>query len=636
MKKAVLITLVVCLSAASFGQSSADSLYYNRLYYTCKVWGFVKYFHPRVADRSVLMDGILMNALPNIKNAPNDSVFNAILLRMIQEPGAVPVPTSPRPVAPKNLSFNLDLLWFNDNFLSEKVRGGLDTLYQRFRPQSHYLIMDQMGSGIPNVMYQEESSFYKNLQNESMRFLALFRFWNMIRYFHAYSNMMHQDWDTTLREFIPRFSVFTTEESFALTFNELATRLNTAHAAMSGELLDSIFGTFYPSFILAHIGGETVISEVESGVTAVKAGDIVRKIDGYDIVPLRDSIKRYISWGNEAGLNWILDNWYIIRGKQGEFNMVVENQEGIHAVRMSRSRTLPVNYIEKPGPRHWRDTLLNGSKKVAIVDVEYLYPDSIPPMGTSFWDSDYIIFDLRCYPPGTLLRLPDYLFPEPVHVAKFLYPDLKFPGTYYVRDKYKGGEGDACYQGQIMILINEECISQAEFTIQIIKKFPGAITIGRQTRGADGDVNYVFLLGQLQTLFEVLAVMDADSSQVQQIGIVPDIPVTLTIKGLREGKDEDLETALSIISTSISKERLPQTDSLLVFPNPASHQVTIQYARWLPGQTLNIKNMQGQIIFHIPVSQEFTIIQTSDIPAGIYYVEIISHEGRISKKLLVI
>jgi C-terminal processing protease CtpA/Prc len=41
--------------------------------------------------------------------------------------------------------------------------------------------------------------------------------------------------------------------------------------------------------------------------------------------------------------------------------------------------------------------------------------------------------------------------------------------------------------------------------------------------------------------------MDPDGRETQRIGIVPDIEVKPTIKGVREGRDELLEKAIEII-----------------------------------------------------------------------------------------
>jgi C-terminal processing protease CtpA/Prc len=48
-----------------------------------------------------------------------------------------------------------------------------------------------------------------------------------------------------------------------------------------------------------------------------------------------------------------------------------------------------------------------------------------------------------------------------------------------------------------------------------------------------------------------------DKSPTQQIGIVPDIPVTPTIEGVRAGRDEVLERAVKeILNDEVSQDAL--------------------------------------------------------------------------------
>ncbi len=71
--------------------------------------------------------------------------------------------------------------------------------------------------------------------------------------------------------------------------------------------------------------------------------------------------------------------------------------------------------------------------------------------------------------------------------------------------------------------------------------------VGSQTAGADGNVSLIRLPGGITTYFSGLGVFYPDGKPTQRVGIVPDVVVTPTIKGLREGRDEVLEAALAIL-----------------------------------------------------------------------------------------
>lgn len=90
--------------------------------------------------------------------------------------------------------------------------------------------------------------------------------------------------------------------------------------------------------------------------------------------------------------------------------------------------------------------------------------------------------------------------------------------------------------------------SHAEFSTMILQTFPNSKVIGSQTSGADGNVSKFNLAGK-PTVFTGLGVFYSDGRETQRIGIVPDIEVKPTIKGLQENRDEVLDRALEYIKT---------------------------------------------------------------------------------------
>ena len=80
-----------------------------------------------------------------------------------------------------------------------------------------------------------------------------------------------------------------------------------------------------------------------------------------------------------------------------------------------------------------------------------------------------------------------------------------------------------------------------------LRTAPQNQVIGSQTAGADGNVTWLSLPGGIRTLFTGLGVYYPDGRTTQRIGIVPDIEVRPTLKGLHAGRDEVLERALEYL-----------------------------------------------------------------------------------------
>ena len=68
-----------------------------------------------------------------------------------------------------------------------------------------------------------------------------------------------------------------------------------------------------------------------------------------------------------------------------------------------------------------------------------------------------------------------------------------------------------------------------------------------------------------------------------------------------------------------------------LFPNPTKNQFTIQLHEGLELQKVNIYNSLGQFI----KSTNYTIIKTSELSTGIYSVEIVTNQGKATKKIVI-
>jgi C-terminal processing protease CtpA/Prc len=165
-----------------------------------------------------------------------------------------------------------------------------------------------------------------------------------------------------------------------------------------------------------------------------------------------------------------------------------------------------------------------------------------------------LIIDDRSYPRGTVWTLINYLTNKSVTAAK---------GTTMIADNPDPAVETAqsnlwqlpvntkfIYKGKIIILVNEITQSQAEYTCMVIQAaFKNTTIIGSQTAGADGDVTGIKIPGGIQTAFSGHGIHYPDGRPTQGIGIVPDIKISPTIKGIKENKDEVLERAISYASS---------------------------------------------------------------------------------------
>ncbi len=656
MKKFFIITALILIFIGIMinAQTVSDSVYYQRLYYTAKTWGFLKYFHSEVAQGNQNWDLELINTLQELKNDQSNQDFNNTLENMINHAGEMAKPTTQLPTVPNSMKYNLDLHWLEDPIFTEEVRAQLDTVQNRFRPQNNYYVGKTAEASNPT--FNTDDQFYQwgvdQYPEEKYRLLALFRYWNIINYFYPYKYIIDQYWDSTLVEFIPKIVNADSNRLYHLTFLELATRINDSHAFTYSKLInETIFGYYYLPLTLKYVENETVITGVFIDYEKIEVGDIIRSINGLDIYTIRDSLRQFTQGSNEPTIERNI-NTRLLRGQNTSVQMTLVDQNGQKQVTLSRDVYINdySNLIANKG-KIWK-ILKVDSKEYGYVDMGRLQVLSLGMMFNDLWDTDGIIFDIRNYPQGTMWSMIGYLFNAPLHIANFTVPNIEYPGTINWKYETVGtGNFSSTYKKKIFILFDENTQSQAEYTVMALEQHPQAIKIGSQTAGADGNISSIYLPGGIITIFTGLGVFYPDFTETQRIGIIPDLEVQPTITGIRAGRDEVLEAALQYTPSDIREHELSTkpTDIHLFqnHPNPFNSSTLIKFQIKRAAKTVvRIFNVRGQHIKTL-VNGELTAgvheikwtarnERGKEVGSGVYLIQLEMEGSILIRKILLI
>jgi hypothetical protein len=171
----------------------------------CKVWGFLKYYHPNVAKGNFNWDEHLLTILPKIENAKNSQEISKIYIDWIDSLGNIKECKTCKTINSKD-SFdnNFNLSWTQDsNVFSDELTRKLKYIENnRFQGKSYYISTASNG----NIVVENEPE-YKDFEypSRNFRLLSLFKYWNTIEYFYPYKYLTDLNWDEVLLEMIPRF-----------------------------------------------------------------------------------------------------------------------------------------------------------------------------------------------------------------------------------------------------------------------------------------------------------------------------------------------------------------------------------------------------------------------------------------------
>ena len=192
------------------------------------------------------------------------------------------------------------------------------------------------------------------------------------------------------------------------------------------------------------------------------------------------------------------------------------------------------------------------SEEVAYLSLAYVKANDIDKYLERARGTKGLVIDIRNYPNEfVVFALGERLVDKETPFARFTVAMEGNPGAFEWTPPLSLSPKGRRYEGRVVILIDENSQSQSEYTTIAFRVAPGAVVIGSQTAGADGNVSRIPLPGGLRPMISGIGVFYPDKRATQRIGILPDIEVRPTIAGVRTGRDEVLERALKEIQGTV-------------------------------------------------------------------------------------
>ena len=548
MKKTILF-LIVLATQLSNSQKLTEI---QKLATTCKVWGFLKYYHPNVASGKFNWDEQLFAVLPQIENANTKEQFSKVLENWIDVLGEVKKTASIKANdSAKYFYKNLDLAWISKNALfSKKVSEKLEFIKDnRVQENQHYVTFDKEGT--KNALFQNEVKYSNFIwSDKNLRILALFRYWNFIEYFYPYKYLMDQKWNTSLVEILPTIINCKNENEYDLSLLKLVTSLNDTHADFYWNLKKYKLGRNFIPANFKFIDNKMVITKILNDSVAKKndlmLGDAIISVDKKLISEVIKENRKVINASNEASY---------LRNLALKYRRFSTNKIEIEYVRNAKKTTKIIELYNQKDFFNDVDKIDETShfkiieNNVGYVDLKLLDENEVQQMILNLKTTSTLIFDVRNYPNDVEHEISLFLNSQKKCFAKITYPDLSYPGRFIFQNEYCGAVNNNNYKGKVILLVNEFSQSFSEWLVMCLKTAPNVTVIGSQTAGADGDVSKIDFIGDYNTSITGLGVYYPDGRETQRIGIVPDIEVKPTIEGIKQGKDEVLERAIKYIET---------------------------------------------------------------------------------------
>ena len=515
------------------------------------IWGFLKYYHPNIASGNYNWDYELFRILPKVLKYKTISERDAIFVEWISQLGEFKSDNGSIAKSGKS-KIEPDLTWINTSDFSDKLVSLLRKVKNANRPDEHYYIGLNPAAGNP-IFKNEKPYSVPQLPDAGYRLLTLYRYWNIIQYYFPYKNLIGEDWKNVLEEFIPKIINANDANQFTLTVLELIARVHDTHANIwsNNSILNNYNGENYAGVKLSFVENKAIVTDFYNDETlkksGLKIGDIILSINNQ---PVDSIVKRrlnitpasnYPTQLRDIARNLLRTNDTIIK-----VEAFSESSKKNYALKAYSLKEVDIN-----GRNLKPDTCFKFiTNDIAYINNGTLKRAYLPEVWDKMKNTKGLIIDIRNYPSDfPIYTLSGYLMPKSTPFVKFSIGSIKTPGLFTFGDPVNTGKDNKdFYRGKVIILTNEISVSSAEFHAMAYRVAPNTTVIGSTTAGADGNVSQFFLPGGISTMISGIGVYYPDGRETQRIGIVPDIELRPTIKGIRNKQDELLEKAIELFN----------------------------------------------------------------------------------------
>ena len=295
---------------------------------------------------------------------------------------------------------------------------------------------------------------------------------------------------------------------------------------------------------------EIVVSKVLKEDCPLQVGDVIKELDGKDIKDVLAERMEYISVTTEGKfINQI--GRYLMRSNHKNIKVTVLRDEEKQTLKVKGE--MEYYLMQETAEKAYE--ILNGN--IGLLNPAALQPKELSSVMSQLKSTDGLIVDFRQYPSDYIVYdLAEYLVDG---VKPFLICTTSTesnPGVFVGSIKYSGrleNSNIEPYKKPIVVLMNEKTQSLAEYTIMSIQNGENVTILGENSVGSDGDITYLPLPGGINMSFTSQGIYTPDGGQTQRIGLTPDIEVHPSIEGIKEGKDELKEAAVSYIQEQNAK-----------------------------------------------------------------------------------
>lgn len=517
-----------------------------------KVWGFLKYYHPEVTQGKFNWDYELFRILPAIANAKNKNERSKLLYKWINKYEYTKKTTNYTIADSTQYSRIINLDWIEDKSLfDDRLIDQLTGIRNAERSNrfNYYVLPNRIT--LNDKVFAREKAYKKIKWNDQgFRLLTLFRMWNVVEYCFPYRDYTNTSWDKLLKMFIPVFFSPSNKADYELSILKLGAHINDSHGIINipdDSLGETVLAPIYkhrskvPVELIRTKDGCITIKSTQT--VSLERGDVILSIDNRDIKDIIEEIHPYILASTENGIIKNILSHLLSTDSSELVTTILRNGQKKEVVIKDFRYTR-----DKQSIKTWENYDLSSKNIIHVDNIKSAEVNKETVKNQM--DSKGLIIDMRVYPAeNNLVYMYELLLPSISFPLWMSSNQLNHPGNYHLwRYNIEENKNDNYYKGKVAILVDENTISGGETVSMWLSAAPLSVVIGSQTAGANGNISFECPLPHnIMITYSGLGAYYLNGDIIQRKGINIDIPVSPSVRDIREGRDVWIEKAIEYI-----------------------------------------------------------------------------------------
>jgi C-terminal processing protease CtpA/Prc len=376
------------------------------------------------------------------------------------------------------------------------------------------------------------------------RLAAVALHWGTLHHFHPVLEADGEDWRAALPAALAAAAEAPDRETFRRVLRRLAVPLRDDKANLVAHRDDPEPRSLPVAW--EWVEDRLVITGAASGAGGLRPGDVVVALDGRPAAAALAEAVTLSSGATPESRRWAaLD--LLAAGPPGSRATLTIERPGSAPFEATLSRDsawgavagTPLPPVAEPRPG------------IVYVDLGRISEEEFQPLLPRLTAARGLVFDLR---RGSNVSndFLSYLTGRTAMSSNFQVPVVLRPdrqGTEWLTTVWNKDPREPRLRAPAAFLLDGRSSGYAETFLEMIEHYRWGALVGERSGANNGSVNWAGLPGGWHAVWTGQRTLKHDETTLHGRGIIPTVPATRTLRGISEGRDEQAERAVEIVST---------------------------------------------------------------------------------------